>query len=51
MIRSRMTVGEVRRMVQQDRAEALATRDPIAIRLAHGRWNAIEQALGDRPDD
>ena len=46
-----MTAGEVRRVVQQDRAEALATRDPIAMRLAHGRWHVVEQVLADRSDD
>lgn len=46
-----MTVSEVRRFAHEGRMEALATRDPIAIRLAHGRWHAVEQLLADRPDD
>ncbi len=46
-----MTAGEVRRYLKEGRVEALATRDPIAIRLAAGRWHVLEQALGDRPDE
>lgn len=46
-----MTVAELRRYIQEGRVEALATRDPIAIRLAHGRWSAVEQILSQRPED
>ncbi len=46
-----MTVGELRRLAHEGRIEALATRDPIAIRIAHGRWRVAEQALEGRPDD
>lgn len=46
-----MTVGEVRRFLHEGRVEALATRDPIAIRLAHSRWEAISAALKDRAED
>ncbi len=46
-----MTVGELRRFLQSERVEALDTRDPIAIRLAHGRWTALQAALKDRADE
>lgn len=46
-----MTVADVRRQAHEGRVEALATRDPIAIRLAHGRWYAIDQLLANRDDD
>lgn len=46
-----MTVADVKRWAHEGRLEALATRDPIAIRFAHGRWSAVEQLLGDLPDD
>jgi excisionase family DNA binding protein len=46
-----MTIGEVRRLLHEGRVEALDTRDPIAIRLAHCRWEAITAALRDRTDD
>ncbi|MBA2363958.1 MAG: helix-turn-helix domain-containing protein [Chloroflexia bacterium] len=51
MDKNRMTAGEVRRFLQAERIEALDTRDPIAIRLAHGRWSALEPAIRDHPDD
>ena len=46
-----MTVGELRSVLHAERREALDTRDPIAIRLAHGRWTALQQAIENRPDD
>lgn len=48
---TRSTVGELRRALHDERVEALATRDPIAIRIAHGRWTALEAAIRDRLDD
>jgi excisionase family DNA binding protein len=48
---NRMTAGELRRKLHLERVEALDTRDPIAIRLAHGRWTALQAAIKDRPDE
>lgn len=47
---NKMTVADLRHFLQQERVEALATRDPIAIRLAGGRWTALQHVLGERPD-
>lgn len=46
-----MTVGEAIRLAHEGRVEALATRDPIAIKLAHGRWDVVTQALAGMPED
>ncbi len=46
-----MTVAELKELAQSGRMEALATRDPIAIRMAQGRWRAVEAAILGRPDD
>ena len=51
MKKNTMTAGEVRRFLQAERIEALDTRDPSAIRLAHGRWSVREPTIRDRPDD
>lgn len=47
---NKMTVADLRHFLQQERVEALATRDPIAIRLAGGRWTALQNVLGERSD-
>ena len=46
-----MTVAELRQFLHDGRREALDTRDPLAIRFAHGRWTVVEEALKDRPDN
>jgi uncharacterized protein (UPF0335 family) len=46
-----MMVRDLRRFLKDERAEALATRDPIAIRLTHGRWTALQQFVQDKPDE
>jgi len=46
-----MQAAELRKLAQEGRVEALDTRDPIAIRMAHGRWQAVEHILADTPDD
>lgn len=48
---NKMTVAELRNFLHQERVEALASRDPIAIRLAGGRWNALQYVLAERRDD
>lgn len=49
--RNEMTVADVRRFAHRGRMEALDTRDPIAIRQAHGRWVVVGQALADLHED
>ena len=44
-------VGDIRRRLQQERSEALDIRDPIAIRKAGERFEAIMEALMEFPDD
>lgn len=44
-------VGDIRRRLQQERSEALDIRDPIAIRKAGERFEAIIEVLLEFADD
>lgn len=51
MRRQQWTIGDLRQFLDQERAEALATRDPLAIRYAHDRWDVVYLALQGRSSD
>lgn len=52
MRRQQWTIAELQQFLDQERAEALATRDPLAIRFAHDRWEMVAAVLeGRNPDE
>ena len=46
---NRMRAEEIMELLNRERYEALAVRDPIAIALAAERYNALSEALKDVP--
>ena len=45
-----MSVGDIRAMLNRERYEALAVRDPIAIALAAERFNVLDPVLATFPE-
>jgi len=46
-----MTVAELKHMLHKERMEAIATRDPLAIKYADSRWEVITQLIAGKKDD
>ena len=48
---NQLRVGDVRNLLNRERYEALAVRDPIAIALAAERYNILDTVLTAFPDE
>lgn len=46
-----LPVGEIRALINRERYEALAVRDPIAIATAAERYNTLDSVLAEMSED
>ena len=46
-----LPVREIRALINRERYEALAVRDPIAIATAAERYNTLDSVLAELPED